>query len=577
MHDWQYFFNHDRSNLNQATYHIFEPEWKAEILHWFSQKNVDKRQKEDFIQALIGFDEGCGDFYRYRAYFLAAEALSQFPECSLGDAIVEQLLKWSYAYFRQDKRDWQILPKPLVKTARKTLELTDRKRVIAAFVHLVHTTESRSILQVAAEKLGTLDPGNKSAIAALMLLIQQNNSHLGTAIRSLEKIGYGNETVITTLIQFIKITPWAVIHSLGQIGCGNETAIAALIQFIKMKPDEITNEWLMLEDIYEGAIKALGNIAYGNQIAIATLIDFIQRYKDDLICSDAAKALWDIDPGNAIALNILVQILETTDNTSLLDMSVRYLMVIDPGNKAVITILTQRIKTTENEFFRCKAALCLGKFDSGNRVAITTLSKILETAEEEWVYFHAADILAPTNDYQQQIIKAMWKMVNLKDERTSLDALFILLEIDSNNQQAFNTLIRLLNTTKHESILTSAAYHLQQFNLSIKLETKKLNELIAVFIRLIQTYQDLAVKENENGDLFPSEWLSYESGLLDIADNLTSVIQKEHLPQVVITLKDYLSEQFYKNNSYRYEAVFKIIWHCAENLTYPDFYKAWHN
>ncbi|WP_334792695.1 hypothetical protein [Nostoc sp.] len=44
----------------------------------------------------------------------------------MGDAIVKQLLKWSYAYFRQDKRDWQILPKPLVKTARKTLELTDR-------------------------------------------------------------------------------------------------------------------------------------------------------------------------------------------------------------------------------------------------------------------------------------------------------------------------------------------------------------------------------------------------------------------------------------------------------------------
>ncbi|WP_375452931.1 hypothetical protein [uncultured Nostoc sp.] len=35
-----------------------------------------------------------------------------------------------------------------------------------------------------------------------------------------------------------------------------------------------------------------------------------------------------------------------------------------------------------------------------------------------------------------------------------------------------------------------------------------------------------------------------------------------------------MSEQFYKNSSYRYEAVFNIIWHCAENLTYPDFYKA---
>ncbi|WP_374108432.1 hypothetical protein [Nostoc sp. XA010] len=44
--------------------------------------------------------------------------------------------------------------------------------------------------------------------------------------------------------------------------------------------------------------------------------------------------------------------------------------------------------------------------------------------------------------------------------------------------------------------------------------------------------------------------------------------------QVVISLKDYLSKQFYKNNSYCYEAVFNIIWHCAQNLTYPDFHKA---
>ncbi|MDZ8222105.1 hypothetical protein [Nostoc sp. ChiVER01] len=546
MHDWQYFFNHDRSNLNQGTYRIFEPEWKAEILHWFSQKGVDKQQKEDFIQALIDFDDGCGDFYRYRAYFLAAEALSQFPKCSLGDAIASQVLKWSYAYFRQDKSDWQILPQPLVKAARKTLELTDRKRVIAAFVHLLHTTESPTVLRLAAEKLGELDPGNKSAIAALLLLMKQ------------DKYDYW----------------WFGIGSLGKIGYGNETAIAALIQFIKMKPDEITNEWLTLEDIYQGTITALGKIAYGNEIAIATLIDFIQQYKDDVVSSSAAAALWDIDPGNPIALNTLVQILETTENTYLLDMSVRYLMVIDPGNKAAITILTERIKITKNEFFRCKAALCLGKFDSGNRVAITTLSKILETTEEEWVYFHAADILTLTNDYQQQIIKAMWKMVNLKDESTSLSALFTLLEIDCNNQQVIDTLICLLNTTKNESIFTSAAYSLQQLNPSIKLETEKLNELIAIFIGFIQIHDDLQVEEDESEDLFPLQWLRYESCLLDIADSLTKILQSEHLLQVVITLKDYPGEQFDKNSSYRYEAIFNIIWHCAENLTYPDFHKA---
>ncbi|WP_442939668.1 hypothetical protein [Nostoc sp.] len=33
-------------------------------------------------------------------------------------------------------------------------------------------------------------------------------------------------------------------------------------------------------------------------------------------------------------------------------------------------------------------------------------------------------------------------------------------------------------------------------------------------------------------------------------------------------------QKFYINNTYRYEAVFNIIWHCAKNLTYPDFHKA---
>ncbi|MEH1921769.1 hypothetical protein [Nostoc sp.] len=470
MHDWQYFFNHDRSNLNQGTYRIFEPEWKAEILHWFSQKDVDKQQKEDFIQALIDFDDSCGDFYRYRAYFLAAEALSQFPESSLGDAIVEQLLKWSYAYFRQDKRDWQILPKPLVNTARKTLELTDRKRVIAAFVHLVHTTESRSILRVAAEKLGTLDPGNKSAIAALALMPITEERYGYQRSSSLSKIAVGNETAIAVLVNDIKNIPDRKIcthgiTALGDIADGNHAAIAALVHLV---------ETTLNKDNCSNAIAALRKIAVGNQTAIAALVKFLQINQGDRICFDAVQALWQIDPGNAAVLKSLVHILETSANTSLINRAATYLLEIEPENKT----------------------------------AIATLCQIMEI-----------------NPYQD------------------------------------------------ESILTDAVQNLEQLNLENKLIKEKLNEVISTLIQFIQIYQ----QDDDNKDCFSNKAtirLPYESCLLDIADSLTKILQKEHLPQVVITLKDYLSKQFYKNSSYRYEAVFKIIWHCAENLTYPDFHKA---
>ncbi len=648
MHDWQYFFNHDRSNLNQGTYRIFEPEWKAEILHWFSQKDVDKQQKEDFIQALIDFDDSCGDFYRYRAYFLAAEALSQFPESSLGDAIVEQLLKWSYAYFRQDKRDWQILPKPLVQTARKTLELTDRKRVIAAFVHLVHTTESRSILRVAADKLGTLDPGNKSAIAALALMPITEERHGYQRSYSLGKIAVGNETAIAVLVNDIKKMPdrEICIHeimTLEDIAVDNPTAIAALVYLM---------ETTLNKDNCCNAIAALGKIAVGDQTAIAALVKFLQINQDDRICFDAAQALWQIDPSNAAVLKSLVHILETSANISLINRAATYLLKIEPENKTAIATLSktlessqcdnerwqaaksllqvdsnnqvainvlfelvqnlgqspkypdyaeyianaasrslsqidpsnqlaidalvQSIKTAHDHSYLNLAVQHLGLFGAGNKIAITTLTELIASTKDDYLLCNAAGSLEKIDPGNKVALSMLCQIIEInQDESGRLYAIQNLLIIDPVNPKAMATLcqIRESNPYQHESILTDAVQNLEQLDLENKLVKEKLNEVIPTLIRFLQNFQ----QDDDNKNCCNNNatvQLSYESCLLDIADSLTKILQKEHLLQVVISLKDYLSKQFYKNNSYRYEAVFNIIWHCAENLTYPDFQKA---
>ncbi|MCC5624942.1 HEAT repeat domain-containing protein [Nostoc sp. CHAB 5715] len=636
MHDWQYFFNHDRSNLNQGTYRIFEPEWKADILHWFSQKDVDKQQKEDFIQALIDFDDGCGDFYRYRAYFLAAEALSQFPESSLGDAIVEQLLKWSYAYFRQDKRDWQILPKPLVQTARKTLELTDRKRVIAAFVHLVHTTESLTVLRLAAEKLEKLDPGNKSAIAALALM----------------PITDGDETAITVLIHDIKKIPDQQIcrhriMTLGDIAYGNQTAIAALVHFM---------ETTLNKDNCCNAITALGKIAVGNQTAIAALIKFLQINQGDRICFDAVQALWQIDPGNASVLKTLVHILETSRNASLIDRAATYMLKIEPGNKAAIATLSKTLETTQDEWGRLQAAKNLLEVDSNNQIAINVLLELVKNLAQSpkcpdstrYIAWEATRTLSQIDPSNQIAINLLVQLIRTADDHSYLnravqhlglfgagneaaivtlieliasikdddlllyDAAVSLGNIDSGNKVAASTLSQILETTQGEctplyaaknlvkidpgnpkaiatlcqiwernpylykSILMDEVQNLEQLDPGNKLVKEKLNEVIPTLIQFIQIFQE----DDDNKNSFnynATVQLSYESCLLDIADSMTKILQSEHSLQVVITLKDYMSKQFYKNSSYRYEAVFNIIWHCAENMTYPDFSKAWHN
>ncbi|WP_104899967.1 hypothetical protein [Nostoc sp. 'Peltigera membranacea cyanobiont' N6] len=51
-----------------------------------------KEKKEEFIKALVEFDDGCWYFYKLRAYLLAAAGIAEFRDCSLREEIVGRLL-----------------------------------------------------------------------------------------------------------------------------------------------------------------------------------------------------------------------------------------------------------------------------------------------------------------------------------------------------------------------------------------------------------------------------------------------------------------------------------------------------
>ena len=59
----------------------------------------------------------------------------------------------------------------------------------------------------------------------------------------------------------------------------------------------------------------------------------------------------------------------------------------------------------------------------------------------------------------------------------------------------------------------------------------------------------------------------------ELAKSLGKILQGGQFPKVVTALKDCLTAQVYEKDFDRYE----LIWHCAQNITYPDFYQAWHN
>jgi hypothetical protein len=67
------------------------------ILLWLGREDVSKQEKEEFIKALVNFEDGCWHFYRLRAYLLAAAGMAEFRDCSLREEIVGMVVDWSFS------------------------------------------------------------------------------------------------------------------------------------------------------------------------------------------------------------------------------------------------------------------------------------------------------------------------------------------------------------------------------------------------------------------------------------------------------------------------------------------------
>ncbi|MEQ8537215.1 MAG: NACHT domain-containing protein [Coleofasciculus sp. D1-CHI-01] len=97
--DWDYFLNHVPENPMQGTYRIFEPQWKEVILLWLGREDLEKENKEEFITALVNFDDKCYSLYGYQAVLLAAAGIAEFRDCQIADYIINWIIQLSCGYY----------------------------------------------------------------------------------------------------------------------------------------------------------------------------------------------------------------------------------------------------------------------------------------------------------------------------------------------------------------------------------------------------------------------------------------------------------------------------------------------
>ncbi|WP_088241859.1 NACHT domain-containing protein [Calothrix rhizosoleniae] len=347
INDWHFFWNSPQIP-------IFQPQWREVILLWLGRNDVPQLQKEDFIHSLISFEDGCGGFYNYQAYFLAALGIAEFADCSLSQQIIQQLIKWRFGYFHPTKKRWWRYPSTILEGARWALLRTDRATAIAALENFVQSSENEFEIWSAAYSLGkSFDPGNSIAITALEKLV--------TSLR-LENVR------------------WQAADSLGKLDPKNQVAITALKEMI------ITSR---KDSIRRKSAYSLGKIEPGNVFAISTLETIITSNTSQQLRQQAAENLLVICAGNIIALQVLPQ--KTKSGQIRVNHKPKKNKQENKGR--IITALVEGIALSHNDDSKRRRASTLAKYDPGNPIAFHTLLHLVKSATSDSIGKHTVEDL----------------------------------------------------------------------------------------------------------------------------------------------------------------------------------------
>ncbi|QLE53610.1 hypothetical protein FD724_37775 (plasmid) [Nostoc sp. C057] len=238
IENWHFFLNHIPQNdsYSDASYRLFEPQWKQVFLLWLGRNNILNQHKEDLVQALVNFEDRWGNYYKHQAYFLAASGIAEFKDFSKADAIIKEIIELS------------LDTKPFIaKEAQLILIETDRIRVINHLYILLdnaHTTlRKRQIIKL----LGRVDPNNQKAISTLDYLLQETDLDIFERIQIAEELGQidvGNLKAVSTLIDMLYINQdhaWWSANGRGEVGDGSRAEFGFSIMFAVAALEEISD------------------------------------------------------------------------------------------------------------------------------------------------------------------------------------------------------------------------------------------------------------------------------------------------------------------------------------------------
>jgi HEAT repeat protein/energy-coupling factor transporter ATP-binding protein EcfA2 len=605
--DLRFFLPKEAEPSLDTAYPVFEQRWQRAILLWWGREDITEEQKEEFITALLGFQDGCSpnNYYGKRAFYVAALGLTEFSSSRQVEPIIERLItellgkeisssvvaETAKAVLSQTYRPQAVeilvrhlLAHPTAQVQRDIFRLLERigkdnSQAVEALVKLL-TEEQTNIAQwQGADCLGKISPGHPTAVDILVSCLEQatKDEERMTALQSLEKVGKGNAKAITALVRQLIKEPSPSLQRrifavLEKIAANQANGVANLVQLIrsssdlgmrrqaaetleKIDPSNPTAIAVLVqmlktapsEEVRQQVVYSLGEIAPGNGEVIQALVDLIKSPQMVFTQWVAITSIGKIGYGSPLALNTLSDLIQSTDHVLLRKDAIESLSKIDPDNPVAIRALVQLLESTDDEATRREAAESLGKIDPGNPEAIEALTQLLHNAQDEFTRRQAAASLGKIDSGNLEALSTLIKLTETSQDADirSLAAESIG-EIGRNNPAATATLIQLLQASGEDKTIKQAAKSLGKIGGSHP-------ETLKVLVRLLVDSGTSALR-------------------IQAAESLIALLGRSQMGLVVSHLRSLFADEVLGQEL----ASHKILWHCVQKTRYPEFYHAWH-
>jgi HEAT repeat protein len=420
IENWNFFLN-----PKQRIYRIFDSQWKEVILLWFGRDNISADDKEAFLDALVKFESDI-DLYQYRAYFLAAAGIAEFPTAEKAEGIIRQIVKWCFGEKLEDASIHRF-PAAIEIKAKSALPESDRLLAIEILSEALQESTDNSTRSRIAYSLGQIDPGNTQALEVFKQLLRQSedaNSHLAIA-SSLAEIDKGNRLALTILEKLLEqilannCSPaliQKVADRLGQLDPDHPKVITTLIDLFCRHDDE---------KLVQQAANSLAKLSSESTKALDRLLELLETCSHDERCLQLISyGLGEKALGNQRAIAAFQKLLDSSHNPKIRQIAAFNLGKIDPGNPTAIEVLSDLLDRSADDKFRCILAHNLGQLDPGNRKAIDTLDSYIHIASDDNLIRLAAYFLGQIEPGNSDAFETLVQLVrNSQDEATRFLAL----------------------------------------------------------------------------------------------------------------------------------------------------------